>query len=68
MRTTIEIDDELLADAMQLTGLATKRETVQLALEELVRMKQQRSLLHLRIPDEAWDPAFLQDIEDHRAW
>ncbi len=35
-RTNIEIDDELVAEAMQLTGASTKREVVDVALRRLV--------------------------------
>jgi Arc/MetJ family transcription regulator len=36
MRTNIEIDDELVAQAMRRYGLRTKREAVDLALRHLV--------------------------------
>lgn len=36
MRTNIEIDDGLLAQAMKATGLSTKRATVEEALKRLV--------------------------------
>ncbi|ACK52592.1 conserved hypothetical protein [Methylocella silvestris BL2] len=42
MRTNIEIDDELLAEAMAATGLSTKKATVEEALRALVRQKRQR--------------------------
>ncbi len=35
-RTNIEIDDELAAQAMKLTGASTKREVVDIALRRLV--------------------------------
>ena len=35
-RTNIEIDDALVAQAMQLTGARTKREVVDIALRRLV--------------------------------
>jgi len=41
MRTNIDIDDELLAQAMAATGLATKRATVEEGLRLLVRLRQQ---------------------------
>jgi Arc/MetJ family transcription regulator len=41
MRTNIEIDDALLAQAMRATGLPTKRATVEEGLRMLVRMRQQ---------------------------
>lgn len=48
MRTNIEIDDTLMADALEITGIATKREVVDLALRTLVRMEAQHSLRALR--------------------
>jgi len=47
MRTNIEIDDELMAEALQLTGLKTKREVVEAALRLLVRHRRQRALLDM---------------------
>ena len=44
MRTNIVIDDELMAEAQRLTGLSTKRETVEQALRQLVRLKRQEAL------------------------
>jgi Arc/MetJ family transcription regulator len=41
MRTNIEIDDALLAQAMTATGLPTKRATVEEGLRMLVRMRRQ---------------------------
>ncbi|MBC8036779.1 MAG: type II toxin-antitoxin system VapB family antitoxin [Rhizobiales bacterium] len=37
MRISIEIDDKLMKQAMKASGAATKRETVEKALELLVR-------------------------------
>jgi Arc/MetJ family transcription regulator len=39
MRYTIDLPDNLVRDAMELTGLKTKRAVVTLALEELVRRR-----------------------------
>lgn len=47
MRTNIEIDDALLAEARRLTGVRTKREAVDLALRELVRRGRRVGLLDL---------------------
>jgi Arc/MetJ family transcription regulator len=47
MRTNIVIDDELMAKAMKATGLKTKRETVEVALERLVDLDAQKSLRDL---------------------
>ena len=49
MRTNIEIDDELLSQAMTATGFATKRATVEEGLRLLVRLrKQTKALAELR--------------------
>jgi Arc/MetJ family transcription regulator len=42
MRTNIEIDDELLAQAMKASGLKTKKATVEEALRRLVRQHRQK--------------------------
>ncbi|MBY0329208.1 MAG: type II toxin-antitoxin system VapB family antitoxin [Acetobacteraceae bacterium] len=47
MRTNIEIDDRLMAEAMAASGLTTKRETVEAALRLLARRKRQASALDL---------------------
>jgi Arc/MetJ family transcription regulator len=49
MRTNIDIDDELLSQAMKATGLSTKRATVEEGLRLLVRLgRQNRALSQLR--------------------
>lgn len=48
MRTNIVIDDELMQQALELTGARTKREVVELGLETLVRLKRQERLKGLR--------------------
>ena len=48
MRTNIEIDDEVLEEARRLTGLSTKRETVDYALRELVARQRRGDILSLR--------------------
>lgn len=45
MRTNIEIDDELLTQAMATTGLPTKRATVEEGLRLLVRVRKQAEAL-----------------------
>ncbi len=47
MKTTINIDEELLKDAAEYTGLTTKSAIVHLALEELVRRLAAKSLAEL---------------------
>jgi len=41
MRTNIEIDDELLSQAMRAAGLSTKRATVEEGVRLLVRVRAQ---------------------------
>ena len=45
MRTNIEIDDELLSQAMAATGQSTKRATVEAGLRLLVRVREQADAL-----------------------
>ena len=44
MRTNIVIDDELIAEAMRLSGARTKREAVERSLRLLVQLKRQERL------------------------
>lgn len=48
MRTNIEIDDKLMADALRATGLKTKREAVELGLKTLVRLRRQEEFRAFR--------------------
>ena len=48
MRTNIVLDDELVAEAMRVSGARSKREVVRLALRELVQRHRQRELKTLR--------------------
>ena len=48
VRTNIDIDDELLAEAQALAGTRTKKATVEFALAELIRRRRAKSLLQLR--------------------
>lgn len=48
MRTSIEIDDGLVAEAMKLTGATTKREVVELALRALVQRNRQADIRRYR--------------------
>ena len=48
MRTNIVIDDQLMEDAMRLTGVKTKREAVELGLRTLLRLRQQDQIRRLR--------------------
>jgi Arc/MetJ family transcription regulator len=48
MRTNIEIEDKLMREALRVTGLKTKRETVELGLRTLVRLKKQSEIRRFR--------------------
>jgi Arc/MetJ family transcription regulator len=48
MRTNIVIDDDLMAQAMSATGSTTKRETVELGLRTLLRLRRQGEIRQLR--------------------
>ncbi len=48
MRTNIDIDDELMRSALDVTGLRTKREVVELGLRTLVRLRKQEQVKDLR--------------------
>lgn len=48
MRTNINLDDELIAEAMRLSGARTKRETVEQGLRLLVTLKRQEALRQAR--------------------
>ena len=45
MRTNIEIDDELLAQAMNATGLSTERATIEEGLRLLLRLHSRTTAL-----------------------
>ncbi|CAN5682271.1 type II toxin-antitoxin system VapB family antitoxin [soil metagenome] len=47
MRTNIDIDDNLLAEAQALAGTTTKKATVEHALRELVRRKDRQRVREL---------------------
>lgn len=44
MRTNIVINDDLMSDALEITGLKTKREAVELGLKTLVELKKQEKI------------------------
>ena len=48
MRTNIDIDDEVLQEVRRLTGAKTKREAVDLALNELVARYRRLGLIGLK--------------------
>lgn len=42
MRTNIEIDDALMAEAQKISGHGTKKQTVEEALRLMIRLRRQR--------------------------
>ncbi len=48
MRTNIVIDDELMASALKMTGVRTKREAVELGLKALISLKEQEQIRKFR--------------------
>lgn len=48
MRTNIEIDDKLMSDALQATGLRTKKQVVELGLKTLINLKKQEEIKRFR--------------------
>ncbi|WP_293369610.1 type II toxin-antitoxin system VapB family antitoxin [Nevskia sp.] len=48
MRTNIDIDDDLMNEAMAATGARTKKQAVEDGLRLLVRMQRQQELRSLR--------------------
>jgi hypothetical protein len=45
MATNLAIDDKLLVDAMRIGQMKTKRETVNLALQEFILRRKQREIV-----------------------
>jgi Arc/MetJ family transcription regulator len=48
MRTNVVIDDKLMAEALESTGLNTKKAVIEEALRTLVRLKKQERVRSLR--------------------
>ena len=66
LRTNIELDEELIREAMKLTHKKTKKEVVNYALEELVRRMKRRRILELEAKV-AWS-GNLEEMRKARAW
>ena len=47
-RTNVVLDDELVEECQQLTGITTRRALIDYALHELLRHGRQRQLLELK--------------------
>lgn len=48
MRTNIVIDDDIMQKALQVSGLKTKKEVVERALQEFVSVHSRKNLLELQ--------------------
>lgn len=55
MRTTIDIDDALLREAMAATGARTKKEAVELGLRKLTVLHEQARIRELRGVGWGWE-------------
>lgn len=47
-RTNIVLDEQLVGKGMRLTGIGTRKALIEHALRELVRRKEQKSILKLK--------------------
>ncbi len=61
MRTNIMIDDELMRDALNASGLSTKKEAVEAGLKALIKLKMQEKIKDYR-GKLSWDG----DLDDMR--
>ncbi|REA55687.1 type II toxin-antitoxin system VapB family antitoxin [Dyadobacter luteus] len=48
MRTNIDIDDSLMREAMEISRIKTKKQTIEFALKEYIAAEHRRKLLDLR--------------------
>nr|MDZ8062140.1 type II toxin-antitoxin system VapB family antitoxin [Nostoc sp. EkiNYC01] len=61
MEITLNLDESLLSEALQLTNLTTQEDLINLALQELVRSRRKKNLFDL-----AGQIQFVTDF-DHKA-
>ena len=47
MRTNVVLDDDLIQEALAVTGIRTRREVIDVALRELVRSRRRKDLSEL---------------------
>lgn len=55
MRTNIDIDDKLIAEAMSLTGATTKKQAVDEALREVVKLRKAREAIRSLYGQVQWE-------------
>ncbi|MBF0234536.1 MAG: type II toxin-antitoxin system VapB family antitoxin [Desulfamplus sp.] len=48
MRTNVVVDDELMATALQVSGLKTKKDAIEEGLKLLVQLKRQKEIKRFR--------------------
>jgi Arc/MetJ family transcription regulator len=48
MRINIDIDDALMADAQRVSGIATKKETIEAALRLMIQLRRQKEVSAVR--------------------
>lgn len=64
MRTNIDIDDGLMAEAMKITGMSSKKATVEEALRRLIRGHEQLQAL-----EDLWGTGWEGDLDEmRRGW
>ncbi|MBV8869443.1 MAG: type II toxin-antitoxin system VapB family antitoxin [Acetobacteraceae bacterium] len=61
MRTNIDIDDDLIREAMARSGLSTKKATVEAALARLIQFYRQQEAL-----DDMWGLGWEGDLDTMR--
>lgn len=61
MRTNIDIDEELMAEAMEATGLKTKKATIEKALKAVVEARRRRQAMN-----ELWGMGWTGDLDKMR--
>ncbi len=69
MRTNVDVDAELLAEAMTATGLSTKRATIEQGLKLLVQLHNQvRALANLKGLGWEDDPDEIREDHSQGPW
>lgn len=64
MRTNIVIDDRLMADALKVSGLQTKKEAVEEGLKALIQLRKQADIRSLK-GKVKWE-GDLDDMRSHK--
>ena len=67
-KTTIEVDDDLLSRAQEVLGTSRLKDTVDRALEEVVRSARKRALMERVRGGEGWDIHKPEVVASARRW